>query len=661
MGVNLKLRHIDDVLSSVDRPDPAPGQRDPLILQSWQRCVQQHGLDPSVMREAVILPSAQIREHAERLEEFLRVARHGVESLYRSVAGMGYVMLLTDSRGITVDFIGDGALEEQLRKTGLYLGADWSEIHAGTCGVGTCLSSGQPLTVHQTDHFDATHIPLTCSVAPIYDPFGELLAALDISALKSPGPKSSQHLALQLVQIYAHKIENANFLHQFRRQWQIHLSTSCEFVDVDADYLLALDDNGRLLGFNHRARQLLCQELGRALHPAELIGLPFESLFECSVGDLPRLARALPSEQRALRTSHQRQLLFALANPPAPATGNGRRERWHDGDCNRPALHPALATLTGGDPAMDRLLTQAARLANARVSILLSGETGTGKERLARALHDASLRADKPFIAVNCAAIPEALIESELFGYAPGTFTGAQRRGKTGLILAANGGTLLLDEIGDMPLALQSRLLRVLAEQEVLPLGANRPLPVDIRVIAATHYDLLERVRRGDFRDDLFYRLNGASFELPPLRERTDLDYLLQQLLQAETGTGHSPLLSPDAHARLQAHHWPGNIRELRNVIQYACAVCDGQQIAVDDLPDTLTTAARRPPTDQATPPTCPGRQPGPVSPPPAQQLQRCLSQQRWNVSAAARELGICRATVYRRMQRYGIVPPHWR
>jgi sigma-54 dependent transcriptional regulator, acetoin dehydrogenase operon transcriptional activator AcoR len=163
-----------------------------------------------------------------------------------------------------------------------------------------------------------------------------------------------------------------------------------------------------------------------------------------------------------------------------------------------------LAALSGGDPLLDRQIQRAARLVDSPVSLLITGETGTGKEYFAKALHEASQRRGKPFVAVNCAAIPETLIESELFGHLPGSFSGATAKGKRGLIAEAHGGTLFLDEVGDMPLALQARLLRVLAEREVLPVGATRALPVDVRVIAATHADLTTRVRDGRFRDDLY-------------------------------------------------------------------------------------------------------------------------------------------------------------
>ena len=622
---------------------PAPAgvtAPDPLILDSWSRCVHQHGLDPARLQEAVILPNQRVREHRERIEEFLRIARHGLEAMYQQVAGMGYCVLLTDARGITVDFIGDLQLDTTLRRAGLYLGSDWSEHLAGTCGVGTAIATGQALTVHQGDHFDATHIPLTCTAAPLYDPLGRLNAILDISALTSPQAKSGQHLALQLVKVYAQRVENANFLCCFRSDWVLKLHPSPEFVEISPDHLVALDDAGRIVGHNRAAQLMLEGE-----HGSTVLGLPFEQLFNARLADLGRFMRAMPGDRRGVTLAHSGRVLFLQAVPPP--------SRWHQASAQAaadPAVPPALARLSGGDPLLDRQIQRAARLVDTPVSVLLTGETGSGKEYFAKALHEAGQRRGKPFVAVNCAAIPETLIESELFGHLPGSFSGASLKGKIGLIQEADGGTLFLDEIGDMPLALQARLLRVLAEREVLPIGATRALKVDVRVIAATHADLPAVVRAGRFRDDLYYRLAGAHLVLPPLRQRRDLPWLVHKLLRE---AGRHVQLGPDAEPWLRAHAWPGNLRELKNVIDYASAMAgDGGVIGVADLPDALLSAAAQavPSDGQA--------QDSAGMPPEARLLLQYLRAARWNISAVAHQLGVARMTVYRRMKRWGIREP---
>jgi len=274
----------------------------------------------------------------------------------------------------------------------------------------------------------------------------------------------------------------------------------------------------------------------------------------------------------------------------------------------------------------------------------VTGETGVGKEYFAKAVHASSERRHRPFVAVNCAAIPESLIESELFGHLPGSFSGAAPKGKRGLIPEADGGTLFLDEIGDMPLALQARLLRVLSEHEVLPVGALKPVPVNVRVIAATHAPLETLVRAGRFRDDLYYRLNGAHISLPPLRERADLGAMMDRMVRYKT-------LNPAARARLLAHPWPGNLRELRNALDFAASVCEGDHITVDDLPELRALGALPP-----------SRMPVEVSAPQRgsdESLRDTLNRLHWNVSAAARSLGVSRMTLYRRMKRAGLVAPN--
>ena len=625
--------HIHAVMALAGDGRPLPPERlpDAVIAASWQRCVHQHRLDPTRMQEAVILPQHRVREHQERLDEFLRIARHGLEALYQQVAGMGYCVLLTDARGVTVDFIGDLQLDTTLRKAGLYLGSDWSEHHAGTCGVGTAIATGEALTVHQDDHFDATHIPLTCTAAPVYDPLGRLNAILDISALTSPQAKSSQHLALQLVKVYAQRVENANLLRCFRNDWVLKLHPTHEFVEINPDHLVALDTGGRIVGHN-RAAQLLLE----AEHGSTVLGLPFERFANVRFDDLGRFMRAMPGERRAVALARTGRVLFLHAVPPPG--------RWPVQPAAPVADAPPpapLAALSGGDPVLDRQIRRAARLADSPVSVLVTGETGSGKEFFAKAIHRASQRAGKPFVAVNCAAIPENLIESELFGHLPGSFSGAAPKGKRGLIQEADGGTLFLDEIGDMPLPLQARLLRVLAEHEVLPVGATKAVKVDVRVIAATHADLKAMVQARRFRDDLYYRLAGAHLELPPLRARRDLPWLVQQMLRDKPQPAQ---LSSEADAWLRAYAWPGNLRELKNALDFAHAMCSGGVIHVHDLPDALLGSDERPPAG--------------TLPPEAQLLLQYLRAAQWNVSAVAHQMGVARMTLYRRMKRWGIQPP---
>ena len=619
--------HIDVVMKVAERGIEVKDamRHETIIRESWFRCVQTHRLDPTRMQEAVILPAQRVREHQEQLEDFLQIARHGLETLYQQVAGLGYVVLLTDSKGVTVDFIGDLRLDFSLRKAGLYLGADWSEQNAGTCGVGTCITTGQALTVHLSDHFDATHIPLTCTTSPIYDSQGQLIGVLDISALSSPKPKESQALALQLVKLFTRQIEDASFLNRHRRHWILRLASAPQFLDVNPEFLLALDNAGTVVGHNRGAQLGMSLGDGKGLlgrHIAELLELRFE--------DLGNFITGLNDQHRAVMQTQGSGLLFmTVTAPPVPSAARAQKSSH---------LQEPLAALSGGDPRLDEELRRASKLVDSPISLLVTGETGCGKEYFAKAMHASSERRRQAFIAVNCAAIPENLIESELFGHVAGSFSGASPKGKRGLILEADGGTLFLDEIGDMPLPLQARLLRVLSEREVHPVGAARPVPVNIRVIAATHAPLESLVKQGRFRDDLYYRLNGAQISLPALRERADLPVMIRHLL------ANRDITAP-AMELLLRHPWPGNLRELRNCLDYAASMAGDGVIDVQDLP--LAKGSRAGELSLAAEAVFP-----------VSDLRDLLHEHAWNVTEVARRLGIARMTVYRRMKREGIVAP---
>jgi transcriptional regulator of acetoin/glycerol metabolism len=322
-----------------------------------------------------------------------------------------------------------------------------------------------------------------------------------------------------------------------------------------------------------------------------------------------------------------------------------------------------LEDLAGEDPQMLRNVRSAYRITDSNVSVLIQGPTGSGKEAFAQAMHLASNRANRPFVAVNCAAIPETLIESELFGYKAGAFTGARKDGMRGKILQSSGGTLFLDEIGDMPLMLQTRLLRVLEQQEIVPLGSETPVKVDLHVLAASHRNLREMIARGTFRDDLYYRLNGITLELPALRERADKERVIRNALAAETGNGRPAAIERDALQRLLTYPWPGNIRELRNVIRTALAICEGGVVRRIDLPREIREAETISTT--VAPADLRGMVPkGAGAANPLQVAERAallsvIEDCHGNMTRVAMQLGMSRNTLYRRIKRHGIPLAH--
>ncbi|MCA1326914.1 sigma-54-dependent Fis family transcriptional regulator [Herbaspirillum sp. alder98] len=328
--------------------------------------------------------------------------------------------------------------------------------------------------------------------------------------------------------------------------------------------------------------------------------------------------------------------------------------------------------LSGDDPIMFDLIERGKRLIDRGIPVLILGETGTGKEYLSRALHAYSARRAAAWVAVNCASIPESLAESELFGYCKGAFSGALPGGMKGKVQQADGGTLFLDEIGDMPFSLQTRLLRVLSEREVIPLGAMRPVPVDLQLICATHQDLKALVADGRFREDLYYRIAGGVLRLPSLRERTDRRRLVMQMIADELQlddaeeAAQAPI-APVALQRMLAYAWPGNLRQMHAVVRYSCAVMNGARIELHDLPEELmqsmagetAASALAAPARPLQPQAVVVRVPGDALRDERNRVINALVGSRWNISAASRQLGMCRASLYRKLRQLDI--PHVR
>ncbi len=675
-------RHIQRIFSCVsgNKGDDSVAVDTPIVM-SWERSLQHYGIDPSQPNPVQVLTASELRDYTQPIERFLRIAKAGVQYLHRQVADLGYATLLCDSNGVTVDWRGDERFSRQWKDTGLFLGAVWNEHQEGTCGVGTALVEQVPLTVHKGDHFRAKNANLTCSCAPIIGPGGKTMGLIDVSALHSPDSKDSQHLALQLVMQSARMIESAYFLSQFEDQWVLRLSSERELAEVSSEFLIAMDGAGKILAVDRIARRVLGREAGGGNLVGRAVGEVFDLDFDKLLDISSRSSLVLP-----IRTQRAGLQMFAsLRSPQAISIKPVNRVAEaapQKRQIPRPGEPLSLDYLAGSDRQLKESVERIKRVMNKPIPVLLNGETGTGKEMFAQAIHNASRRTDKPFVAVNCAAIPESLIESELFGYKDGAFTGARSKGMRGKILQSDGGTLFLDEIGDMPASLQPRLLRVLAEREVTPLGGETPIPVDLHVICATHRNILDMVASGEFREDLYYRLNGISFELPPLRQRSDIARLINDVLIIEAENSPDKLHIDDCAMQvLTEFAWPGNIRQLRNALRYALAVCDNGVITCSDLPVDVTGGqqpARQVVADTPRPsvPVLPETSAKVAAPPDNQdivaglngmeQAERqvildSLKKHKWQVARAVKEVGISRATMYRKMEKYGIIPPNKR
>ncbi|QGZ31224.1 sigma-54-dependent Fis family transcriptional regulator [Stutzerimonas stutzeri] len=604
---------------------------DRLIAESWYRSIHEHGLDPARSASHVQLEHHEIRLHQEEHHDFLAIASQGMEGLSRRLNPAGFAVLLSDRRGITLDARLPGEYSPYA-DSGLVVGSCWDESLVGTNGIGTGLAAGQPLIIHRDEHFLSSNAMLSCSVAPLFDPQGALLGCLNASCLNSGGPKQAQYLTLQLVSLYARLIENASFRQRYASYAMLTLGG--DVGDLGNERLLALDAAGRILGANRAA--FVAADQGSAL-----LGVAVQDVLSTSLDELITLTQG---GQRAanLRLAGGPVLEVTL-RMPATATRRARNER---GLSVVPA-EPTLEHLAGEDSGLQRSVQKLRRVLDRDIPLLLTGETGTGKEAFARAIHHASARARGPFVALNCAAIPESLIESELFGYRAGTFTGASRQGMKGKLEQANGGTLFLDEIGDMPAHLQTRLLRVLAERELVPLGAATPVSLNVQLVCATHRDLPVMVAAGEFREDLYYRLNGLTIRLPALRDRADRVGLIRRVLEREAG--HERVeLTAEAMERLAAYGWPGNVRQLINVLRCAVALADDGMIGLDCLPpEIMSVPAERSSVVQSLETTRDAAE--------AAHLQATLEQHGGHVTSAARSLGINRATFYRKLHRYGL------
>jgi transcriptional regulator of acetoin/glycerol metabolism len=523
----------------------------------------------------------------------------------------------------------------------------WSEREMGTNGMGTCLTTGRSVVIHRTDHFLAQNTALTCCAAPIFDMRGELLAALDISG-SSSNPQSH---TLALVEMAATNVENRTLLSACRDLHLVRFHRCAEFVSTPGEGVLAFDDQGIIKGVNRSGLTLL----GQRNHEA-VCGQRVEQVLETTLATLTRLAAQRGYRAEALSPKVAQRRWFATVHPPVDAPRRGPVSVGTAEAAAPVVARGTLECLQSADPAMQHNIEVLRRVVDRDISVLLLGETGTGKGFCARAIHNASNRADKPFVTVNCAAIPETLIESELFGHKAGAFTGATREGGVGRILQANGGTLFLDEIGDMPVTLQTRLLNVIEDREVMPLGASKVVSVDVRVISATQHHPLDLIAKGQFREDLYYRLNGITVRLPPLRQRTDSAELIMKLLCSEAGA-EAVEIEPALLERLVRHAWPGNVRQLRNVVRTMLALRSGEHLTLADfneewLAGSVAEEAPRADTDGAL--DVDGE--SVLSGAERDALRRMLESCQWNVSAAAARLHISRRTIYRKIHRHGLL-----
>jgi sigma-54 dependent transcriptional regulator, acetoin dehydrogenase operon transcriptional activator AcoR len=648
MSTQMESQHAARVLGVVggdrdlvsDRPVGAE------IAASWRRCMLDYSLDLHCEPDAYVLDQHTLSEYRARHEHLIQIASAEIDWLYDHMAMTRSALVLTDAAGILLYERVDPAVVEDVRRAGLRVGADWSESRQGTNGMGTCLAENRPVIVHRDDHFRSCLIGLSCTAAPIHDASGALVAALDVTTLNAQGTRDTQLHVLSLVHLSAKLIEKCLFLRHYQHGHVLRFHARPEFVNLQHDGAIALSNDATVIAADEMALRLLGVE-----QRAKLIGRRIDEIFDLRAEEMIGPASRSGHHLWSIRDTGVGRRYFANMSSESTDVNLSKYFSGSRGGALRPkpglpAPDPqrlGLEDLAGGDPLMQRNVRIARRIAASNVPVMIHGATGTGKELMARAIHEASGR--DSFVALNCAAIPESLIESELFGYKGGAFTGARRDGARGIIVQASGGTLFLDEIGDMPLVLQTRLLRVLEEQEVLPLGADRAIKVNLRVVCASHQSLREMIERGQFRADLYYRLNGLTLELPKLAERADKPQLIRQILCASGGDD----IDGEAFQCLCSYGWPGNIRELRNVLRAALAVCEDGMVRLLDLP----TEVRQ--THHAGAAASIPSSLGPIEVAERQALVEAIRQTGGNMARAAQLLRVSRSTLYRRCKELGV------
>jgi len=606
---------------------PAP-EIDALVSRSWHRSLAA-GLSPIGRIDCHDNLAGHSLQRARTLtHDLISHSEPVMEYLFEQVRQSHSMVILADAQGVLMHTLGDLDFLNKADRVALRCGASWAENQRGTNAIGTALAEAHEVEINGAEHYLDRNGFLTCAAAPILSAQGKLMGILDIS-----GDHRSRHPhTLGLVSTAARMIENSLVLSSCRQHVLVQLHTRAEGIGTVAQGILAFSEDGWLVGANRMALDLL------KLPPTTMRAIHWPHLFDENFEHLLSRPNRHGGRFHQLHT-RQGGVVYAQLHSPSQTHPKVTISVQPQRD--------ALSQLDSGDPLWLQAADKARRVMDKDIPLLITGESGVGKELFAQAVHQCSRRKNKPFIAVNCAALPEHLIEAELFGYVGGAFTGAAKHGATGKLREADGGTLFLDEIGDMPIGLQTRLLRVLQERTVTPLGGNVAMPVDFTLISATHQNLRQAIGKGQFRSDLYYRLNGLSLQLPALRERRDFEVLTQRMLKE---------LAPDADLRIHpavmtamtAFDWPGNLRQLSHVLRTAVALLDPHESQINwvHLPDDLIQDLQH-------------QAPSLAQEAPAQNLhdlslkaiQQALENARGNVSAAARQLGISRQTLYRKLQ----------
>lgn len=621
-----------------------------VIKNSWDRC-RNFGLNHSSEPKLQRLNKGDLNDMIGEHQFLAETTGNEVLPYYENILSNSQcLILLTDNQGQLINSWGDRRFIAPQRKAFFEQGVDWNEQVGGTNAIGTALATGQPVQVQRDEHFLQANRFMIGSAAPIYNANRDLLGVLDVSS-DSYLPQAH---TLGMVKLMSQSVENRLIINMFNNEhFLLTFNTNLDTIDSSWAGLVVFNDEGTIISANRRAELILGHDLA-------LVNIT--ELFDCPLRDLKNHPEQLPVSLLALG---KYKMHGVIKRPTKPVVKSIDFRENHDKKLANDKI--PLSRLGFGDEQVKRAIRQAERIIEKEIPILIHGETGVGKEVFVKALHQQSSRRKYPLVAVNCAAIPAELVESELFGYEKGAFTGASNKGGVGLIRKAHKGTLFLDEIGEMPIKAQARLLRVLQERKVTPLGSTESYRVDIKLISATNRSLKDEVDNGLFRQDLYYRVSGLNLELPPLRKRTDRIELFGEIHRLYRSPEQSDTLSEEILNLFDQHPWPGNIRQLVSVIQIALAMADDDSIQTWDLPDDFFEDIKRASEQQVATDT-----PAVVTATTIavqegaeednldtknndDETLRVYNHNKGNIARTARELSISRNTLYKRLRQLGI------
>ncbi|HWI54197.1 MAG TPA: sigma-54-dependent Fis family transcriptional regulator [Desulfobacteria bacterium] len=627
---------------------------DPVIKRSWERS-RDFKVNYEYIEKTEVLGPTRLRERVDERQHLLEVAVPVMEELHAMLKGMGFMVLLADHEGYILKTIMDEGFYRQAKPLMLCEGANWSERSKGTNAIGTSLAEGAPVKVIAHQHFVRQNHVLACAAVPILGSKGQVLGTLDVTGES----RRANGLIYRMVNMSAKNIQREFQMLNLHRKLDLYKAKYDGLFGLMREGAVVVDEDGTIQELSPSASKVL------GISTDDVVGGNIEELFNLNsmwvLDSSSRDTREItisPKNSSSLVNARARRIYGPNGQPEGlvAIVGTSGEKMTRDSKI-LPAVHGNVSSvrftfdqIIGKSEYLQQVISMCKRVARNNSTILLTGETGTGKEMLAQSIHSESICSDGPFIAVNCAAIPSELIESELFGYEDGAFTGARKGGSPGKFELANGGTIFLDEIGDMSARAQVSLLRVLQEKQLCRVGGRQNKPVDVRVIAATHRSLQDMVDEGLFRQDLFFRLNVVNIYIPPLRNRkVDIELLMNFFLEKYKNTMGRPQLeiSPEAKERFLAYRWPGNVRELENMVEGLVNVVEGEIIYPEHLPTVLIEGSVDHLTD-AKGTTLKDMERIAI----IQAVKECAG----SLSAAARKLDIGRSTLYRKIKEYGIV-----